>query len=30
VNSTYLKINANPTQTCIVNLYLPRAPIPLP
>jgi len=29
-NSTYLKIDAEPTNTCIVELYLPLAPIPLP
>jgi hypothetical protein len=29
-NSTYLRIDADPTNTCIVELYLPLAPIPLP
>jgi hypothetical protein len=29
-NSSYLRIDANPTSTCQVDLYLPLAPIPLP
>ena len=29
-NSTYLRIDADPTTTCNVHLYLPLAPMPLP